>query len=114
MVNLYHGDSLEVMKKIPDNSIDLLIADPPYNLKTTGGGSINKIKKLNKSLEGVEKAKITNGYDIELFAHEFLRYYPSVRMDEFGTPKGVCPHHLGLKDIPCKNGCSACWNQSIY
>lgn len=28
MVNLYHGDSFEVMKKIPNNSIDLLIADP--------------------------------------------------------------------------------------
>ena len=42
-----------------------------------------------------------------------LRYYPNVRMDELGTPKDVCPHHLGLKDIPCKNGCSACWNQSI-
>lgn len=62
-----------MLKTLPDNSVDLLIADPPYKLKTTGGGSVNKIKKLNKSLEGVEKAKITNGYDIELFAQEFLR-----------------------------------------
>jgi len=26
------GDAIEVMKKIPDNSIDLIFADPPYNI----------------------------------------------------------------------------------
>lgn len=57
--------------------------------------------------------KWSNAHPKETYLSEFLRYYPNVRMDEFGTPKGVCPHHLGLKDIPCKKGCSACWNQSI-
>ena len=28
-----HGDSLELLKKIPDKSIDLVFADPPYNLQ---------------------------------------------------------------------------------
>lgn len=55
----------------------------------------------------------SNTHPKETYLFEFLRHYPNARMDEFGTPKGVCPHHLGLKDIPCKNGCSACWNQSI-
>lgn len=27
---LVHGDCLEVMKYIPDGSIDLVLADPPY------------------------------------------------------------------------------------
>ena len=27
------GDSLELLKKIPDKSIDLVFADPPYNLQ---------------------------------------------------------------------------------
>lgn len=30
---IIHGDSIEVMKSIPDNSIDLIFADPPYNLQ---------------------------------------------------------------------------------
>jgi len=30
MRNLYQGDCLEVMKQIPDKSIDLVLADPPY------------------------------------------------------------------------------------
>ncbi|MHA1342880.1 MAG: DNA-methyltransferase [Promethearchaeota archaeon] len=29
---LYQGDCLEVMKKIPDESIDLIITSPPYNV----------------------------------------------------------------------------------
>jgi len=31
--SITHGDSLELMKKIPDKSIDLVFADPPYNLQ---------------------------------------------------------------------------------
>lgn len=29
-VALYHGDCLELMKQIPDQSIDLILTDPPY------------------------------------------------------------------------------------
>jgi len=33
------GDSLEVMKQIPDGTIDLIVTSPPYNLKnSTGNG----------------------------------------------------------------------------
>ena len=30
MVNLMHGDCLELMKNIPDGSVDLVLTDPPY------------------------------------------------------------------------------------
>jgi len=30
--NVIQGDCLEVMKQIPDNSIDLIFTDPPYNI----------------------------------------------------------------------------------
>ena len=33
---LYHGDCLEVMKQIPDNSVDTIITDPPYGLEFMG------------------------------------------------------------------------------
>ncbi len=33
------GDCLDIMKKMPDNSIDLVVTSPPYNLKnSTGNG----------------------------------------------------------------------------
>lgn len=33
---IYQGDSIELLKNIPDNSIDLIFADPPYNLQLNG------------------------------------------------------------------------------
>lgn len=30
---IIQGDCLEVLKKIPDNSVDMSFADPPFNLK---------------------------------------------------------------------------------
>lgn len=32
MIQLYQGDCLEVMKQIPDRSVDCIITSPPYNL----------------------------------------------------------------------------------
>lgn len=32
MIDLYHGDCLEVMKAIPDGSIDMVLTDPPFQI----------------------------------------------------------------------------------
>ena len=39
-VDLYLGDSLKIMSEFKDNSIDLIITDPPYLLGAGGGGGI--------------------------------------------------------------------------
>ena len=78
---LIQGDCLEVMKNIPDNSVDLIATDPPYLISATNrGGTINKIKKLNKSLADLKKVDITQGYDIELFGNEFLRIMKEINI----------------------------------
>ena len=33
---LYHGDSLNLLKELPENSVDMIFADPPYNLSNSG------------------------------------------------------------------------------
>jgi len=39
MINKIHcADCLEFMKDIPDNSIDLVLTDPPYNISQKSGG----------------------------------------------------------------------------
>lgn len=35
-VRLFHGDCLEVMAGLPESSVDLIFADPPYNLSNGG------------------------------------------------------------------------------
>lgn len=38
----YCGDATEIMRNLPDKSIDLICADPPYNLGKDYGNSIDK------------------------------------------------------------------------
>ena len=41
MINLMQGDCLELMKNIPDGSVDLVLTDPPYGtVKNLGKGKI--------------------------------------------------------------------------
>lgn len=46
---LYHGDCLEVLKKMPEESIDMIFADPPYHL-SNGGFTVHagKMVSVNK------------------------------------------------------------------
>ena len=74
MIKLMQGDCIELMKTIPDKSIDCIITDPPYDVSINGGGgTVNNIKKLNLSLKELEIANIINGYNIELFGEQFMR-----------------------------------------
>jgi site-specific DNA-methyltransferase (adenine-specific) len=46
---LYHDDSIEFLKRLPENSIDMVFADPPYNL-SNGGFTVHagKMVSVNK------------------------------------------------------------------
>lgn len=37
-IKIYNCDCMEMLKKTPDSSIDLIITDPPYEICCTGGG----------------------------------------------------------------------------
>lgn len=38
-VTLYHGDCLEVMATLPDESVDIVVTSPPYNMGLVPGGN---------------------------------------------------------------------------
>lgn len=46
------GDSIEMMKSLPDGSIDLVFADPPYNLQLDG----ELLRPNNSKVNGVDDA----------------------------------------------------------
>lgn len=55
MIQLYNGDCLELMKQIPDGSVDLTVTSPPYdNLRTYNGNidqwNFDKFKEIAKQL----------------------------------------------------------------
>ena len=39
-IELLHGDCLELLKSIPDKSVDLIITDPPYEIVAGGAGGV--------------------------------------------------------------------------
>ena len=42
-----HQDTLKTLDYLPDNSVDLIIADPPYNLTKVFGNSVFKERDFN-------------------------------------------------------------------
>lgn len=45
MIDLINGDCLEVLKTIPDKSVDLVVIDPPYEFTNDGGGAFGVDKR---------------------------------------------------------------------
>ncbi len=43
---LFHEDSIELLRKIPEHSVDMIFADPPYNL-SNGGFTVHAGKRVN-------------------------------------------------------------------
>ncbi|EFO68650.1 site-specific DNA-methyltransferase [Lactobacillus iners] len=38
-INIFNQDCMQMLKDLPKNSIDLVVTDPPYIVKTEGGGA---------------------------------------------------------------------------
>lgn len=42
-INIFNNDCMEVLKKLPEKSVDLVVTDPPYIVKTEGGGGVEPL-----------------------------------------------------------------------
>ena len=90
MIDLYRGDCLEIMDVLimMGVKVDAIITDPPYDISATnGGGTINNVKKLNKSLEDLVTANINKGYDIPLFNDRFCMLMKNINIYTFCNKK---------------------------
>lgn len=69
MFNLQHGDCFELIKNIKDNSVDLVVIDPPYEFSTKyiSNNSDNK-SPLNKrkNKQAAELKLISSGFDLSI------------------------------------------------
>lgn len=54
-MKLWHGDCLELMKDIPDKSIDLVLTDPPYGTTVCKWDSVIPFDKMWEQLERIIK-----------------------------------------------------------
>lgn len=61
---IHHWDCLELIKLLSDNSIDLIIADPPYDIKNTQAGGVSN---LAKSMQKMNNELKDTGLNINLW-----------------------------------------------
>lgn len=62
---LYYGDSLKLLEKLPDNSINMIFADPPYNL-SNGGFTVHAGRRVSVNKGKWDESK---GFDNDLDFH---------------------------------------------
>lgn len=96
MINLYHGDCLQIMDKLIADGVkvDAVVTDPPYLIKKINkGGSVNNIKRLNKSLNDLKISDIISGYDIKTFGEKVLQILKKPNL-YFWCNKNQIPDYL--------------------
>lgn len=101
------GDCLELMKNIPDKSIDLVVTDPPYLIETTGAGIYKQadkqyIKELNEIKDGFS----------ETVLDELCRIMKKINVYFFCSQKQIIPLlDYFVKRKKC-NWNLLCWHKS--
>ena len=77
---LYRGDCVEILKKIPEKSVNLIFADPPYNLRLKQ----NLYRPNQTKVDGVDDHwdKFASNDDYDKFTYEWLAACRRVMADD--------------------------------
>ena len=65
------GDCIEILKKLPENSIDLIFADPPYNLQLKG--ELYRPNQTKVSAVNDEWDKFSSFDEYDKFTYDWLK-----------------------------------------
>ena len=85
-MELLQGDCLELMKDIPDKSIDLVVTDPPYIIGTNGAGIYKQAdKRYIRELNGLK-----DGFS-ETVLDELCRVMKRINIYIFCSQKQIIP-----------------------
>ncbi len=86
-VSLLHGDCLERMREIPDGSVDMILADPPYGTTACKWDSIIPLEPMWKELKRIIKpngiiamtasqpfSSVLTCSNLDMFKHEWSKF----------------------------------------
>jgi len=87
---ILHGDCIEILKSLPENSVDLIFADPPYNLQLRNDLYRPNMTKVDAVNDGWDKF---DGFaDYDTFTREWLSASRRV-LKETGTIWVIGTYH---------------------
>lgn len=73
-ITLYNGDCSQIMEKINNKEIDLILTDPPYLITNTkAGGKSNLSKSIQPMNNEISDNNLINGFNYELVLNELVR-----------------------------------------
>jgi hypothetical protein len=87
---ILHGNCIEILKSLPENSVDLIFADPPYNLQLRNDLYRPNMTKVDAVNDGWDKFKGFAEYDA--FTREWLSASRRV-LKETGTIWVIGTYH---------------------
>lgn len=97
-IKLYNGDCLELMKLIPDKSIDLILTDPPYKITARGNGGNSGGMFQKKEVNNGKIFKV-NDLEIEDWLPEFYRVLKDGTHCYIMTNNKNITHYLSVIDL---------------
>lgn len=71
-ITLTLGDAYELIRTVPDRSVNLILTDPPYELGKWSGAGIGETERPIKQLINRDPEHLLNGIDLSILS-EFLR-----------------------------------------
>ena len=104
MINLMHGDCLELMKQIPDNSIDCVLTDPPYGTTACKWDTVIDFELMREQLKRITK---DNGaiclFGIEPFSSTLRMSNIKMFKYDWLWEKNRCTNFMQAKFAPMSN-----------
>jgi len=104
MINLMQGDCLELMKTIPDGSVDMVLTDPPYGTTTCTWDSVIPFEPMWEHLNRITKK---NGAIVltasQPFSSALVMSNPKMFKYEWVWRKPKGTGHLNAKRQPLRN-----------
>ena len=88
--NIYCGDCYELIKEIPDKSIDLIYTDIPYLHTVGGGGGHSEISKRIQKINNQELKDINKGIDYSIL-DEFVRVLKRIYIYVYCSKEQMLP-----------------------
>lgn len=76
---IYKGDAYELIKKIEDKSIDLIVTDPPYDIQGIHGAGIMKSRDKGNFSREIKENGLDKGMDFAIL-DEFIRVLKKINV----------------------------------
>lgn len=91
-MDLILGNAYEEIKKIPDKSIDLIITDPPYDIKGKGSNGTGELTRSYASIVNqLHDADIVDGIDYSIL-NDFVRVLKTVNIYIWCNRRQIIPY----------------------